>query len=103
MPQVLFQLVMVFILFQNIEGTIRHFNTKRFLDDDKWFQQNRYIVPRFDNNITVDKFPTILRARKQAVGGNPSSYSYNFIDDRRRFSSVIYSGEGGEVSYLICS
>ena len=101
MRHVLVQFVTIFVLFQCIEGIIRHFNKKRDPGNVQYhFEKHRDVFTRSDDNdIAVDKLSNQpLRARRQNTGGDPESYTFNLTGDDHRYGRVVYSAEGSKVN-----
>ena len=110
MQHALVHLVIIFLFFQCIQGTIRRFNSQRHSGNadlynvDSHFVQKLNRLPGSDKYKAVDELPKLLRARRQDVGGNlggnPEAYSFNLTGDDRQFARVLYSGEGSQVNDL---
>ena len=101
MRRALVQFVIIFLFFQCIQGTVRHFNSKRHsenADFDSYFVEELNAFPRSDKYNAVDELPKLLRARRQEAGGNPEAYSFNLTGDDRQFARVLYSGGDSQVN-----
>ena len=110
MRHVLVQFVTIFVLFQCIKGTLHHFqankkqypagNVEYHFKKKYHFEEHRDIFTRSDDNdIAVDKLSKQpLRARRQNIGGDPESYTFNLTSDDHQYARVVYSAEGSKVN-----
>ena len=97
----LLQFTVIFLLLQCIQGTLRHFNTKRRHQEDTEYVLKNYrstfSKTKVDRDITG--FPQ-LRIRKQNAEGEPESNTYYLTNDDHQFARVSYLGEGSKVNIL---
>ena len=95
----LLQFVVIFLLLQFIQGTLRHFDTKRrYQEDTEYVLKNyrsRFSKTKVDRDI--NRLPQ-LRIRKQNAGGEPESNTYYLTNDDHQFARVSYLGEGSKVN-----
>lgn len=108
MQRGLVRFAIVFLLFQCIQGTIRHLNDKlpwQGLENADFiyrFEEHSDIFLRSDDKIANDELSKLLRTRRQAMGDTaPEANPSYFIGDDRPFGRVMYSGEGSKVNHKI--
>ena len=102
MQQGLVRFAIILMLFQSIQGTIRHFNSNR-----SWRSRSEndadlilHFEKQSDDNTGADRFAKLIRERRQNVGGSPVAYPPSLVGDDHPYGIVIYSEEGSEVSCL---
>ena len=103
MQQGLVRFAIILMLFQSIQGTIRHFNSNR-----SWRSRSEndadfilHFEKQSDDNTGADRFAKLLRERRQDLGGSPVAYPPSLVGDYHPFGLVIYSEEGSEASCLV--
>ena len=94
-------LIIIFLLFQCIQGTLRRFNSKGDPEDTEYLSEN-YQKPYSSSDIKNDgdRFLQLpVRARRQNTGGDPEASSFHFTEDTHQYALTNYLGEGSKVNH----